>query len=77
MISKYKSMYCVLGYNVIGGKYSGPHATGYVKIWLSSTKSLPTPGLRYRGGLHLVFIVYACLSNKSGQNFILFTKLTT
>ena len=33
--------------------------------------------LRYRGGLHLVFIVYACLDNKSGQNFILFTKLTT
>ena len=33
--------------------------------------------LCYRGGLHLVFIVYACLSNKSAQYFILFTKLTT
>ena len=30
---------------LIGGKYCGPHATGYVKIWPSSTKSLPTPAL--------------------------------
>ena len=29
----------------IGGKFCGPHATGYVKIWPSSTKSLPTPDL--------------------------------
>ena len=29
----------------IGGKYCGPHATGYMKIWPSSTKSLPTPAI--------------------------------
>ena len=29
----------------IGGKYCGQHATGYVKIWPSSTKSLPTPAI--------------------------------
>ena len=48
------------------------------KIVLSSVCNLVLflDCLRQRG-LHLVFIVYACLSNKSGQNFILFTKLTT
>ena len=29
----------------IGGKYSGPHATGYAKIWPSSAKSLPIPAV--------------------------------
>ena len=33
-----------------GGKYCGPHATRYVKIWPSSTKSLPTADLDHMLG---------------------------
>ena len=36
------SLIIVIYIAFIGEKYCGLHATGYVKIWPSSTKSLPT-----------------------------------
>ena len=46
MINGHTSNYCdTVCIAFIGGKYCGPHATGYMKIWPSSTKSLPTPAV--------------------------------